>query len=806
MKLARGIGWAAGALVVLLLSFAVGGYIHLRSTLTEYDGRIAAEDISAEIEIIRDSFGMPHIYAANDRDAAFALGYCTAQDRLFQMDMIRRAVNGRLAEVIGKEVINVDRLFLTIMAGSPPDSMLAHLSGELVESLEAFTAGVNRYLAENNNLPFEFAIMGYSPEPWKTSDCLAVLHFMAWTLNFSFKTELAHATIAGKVGPELAAEIFIDYPADGPSIIPTGQFTGAEQDLLRIMRLAREVTGAPLRGASNNWVVSGEKSVTGKPLLANDMHLGLTIPGIWYEAHLVTPELNISGVVLPGAPLIVAGANQQVAWGLTNVMADDADFYLERINPDDSTQYEFKGQWENMTFFHDTIPVAGGEPVPWTARFTRHGVIIDDIIDSQMVLDGPIAMRWTRHDFHNEAEAIYRLNRARSIDDIEAAATLFKCPGQNWVYADTAGNIGYWAAVGIPVRNGFDGYSLLPGWDGEFEWDGFVPSDQQPHMRNPKQGWIATANNKVTGDDYPHVVAHAYAPPDRFERIRTLLTEKEKLSIEDFKGMQADEYLVMAEKWMPFISSALTDLPLEGIAAEAMTSLNGWDFEGRADDAAPAVFHVLLQKVVKQVFKDRLGDSLFEYYIGGSVFTIHNGLNNIISNENSAWFDNPTTDRIENRDTVLVRGFRHAVEYLTDRFGENINDWHWGELHSLTLYNPVGRLVPIIGNFMHAGPFPIGGGTNSVNAAIYSFTRPWRVVAGASQRHIFDLGNMKNSLRIIPTGISGNFMSKHYDDQVELWQKVEYRPFFLDREDVEKDIAYRMMIIPAAVAAGDEGQ
>jgi len=798
MKIARGIGWVAGALVILFLSFAIGGYMHLKSTLTEYNGVIAAQEISAEIEIIRDSFGMPHIYAANDRDAAYALGYCTAQDRLFQMEMIRRTVNGRLAEVIGKDYINVDRLFLTITAASPPDSMLAHLSGELIEALEAFTAGVNRYLAEDNSLPFEFAVLGHTPQPWQTSDCLAVLYYMAWALNFSFDTELSHATIAGKVGPEMAAEIFIDYPADGPSIIPTGQFTGAEHNLLQTMRFAREITGAPQRGASNNWAVAGEKSVTGKPLLANDMHLGLIIPGIWYEAHLVTPELNVSGVVLPGAPLVVAGANQQVAWGLTNVMADDADFYLERINPDDSSQYQFQGQWENMIISHDTIPVRGDDPVQLTTRFTRHGVIIDDIIDSQIVLGGPVAMRWTRHDFHSEAEAIYRMNRAHSIDDIEAAATLFKCPGQNWVYADTAGNIGYWAAVGIPIRNGFDGYSLLPGQDGEFEWNGYVPSEDQPHLRNPEQGWIATANNKVAGDDYPHVVAHAYAPPDRFERIRTLLTEKEKLSVDDFKRMQGDEYLVMAEKWMPYISNALSDQPLEGLSSQARDILGNWTFEGRVDDAAPAVFHVLLQKIVEQVFKERLGDTLYEYYIGSSVFTIHNGLNNIIANENSSWFDNPSTEQIETRDSVLVRGFHEAIDYLTERFGENISDWRWGDLHILTLFNPVGRNIPIIGNLMNAGPFPFGGGTNCVNASIYRFTRPWRVVAGASQRHIFDLSNMKNSLRIIPTGISGNFMSPHYDDQVELWRKVEYRPFIFDRDDVEKDIAYRMIITPAA--------
>ena len=795
--------WAIGLVLVLVVSIGVGVYVYLRSTLPEYNGEIIADGITGEIEIIRDSFGMPHIYAATDEDAAFALGYCTAQDRLFQMELIHRSIRGRLAEALGEKFVDIDRLFRTITAEKSLEEMFADLPPEVASVMEAYAAGVNHSLASHKeNLPFEFAILGNQPEPWTAADELASLYYMAWALNFSFNAELTHTAIAEKVGPEMAAEIFDDYPPDCPTIMPTHALGAGKSRLLSVIQEARELTGAVVHGASNNWVVSGQKSQTGMPLLANDMHLGLVIPGIWYEAHLVTPNMNVSGVVLPGVPLVIAGANEHVAWGFTNVMADDADYYVEKINPDDSTQYEYQGRWEDMTIRHDTILVARGEPVPIEIRMTRHGVIIDDIIRLEEPPAQPIAMRWTITDSNREAQALYLANRAKNIDDMEQAAALYKCPGQNWVYADDQGNIGFWAAVGIPIRNGFDAGQLLPGWDGQHEWSGYVPTEQQPHLRNPQQGWIASANNPQAGDDYPYLISSYYAPPDRITRITRMLNEKEKLGIDDFKRMQGDLYMVMAENWVPRVVSTLESQDLSEIQQQALQALRDWDFVADAGQSAPAIFHVVVQNTIETIFKERLGDSLYNNWLSNS-FIVHNAINALLQKGQSPWFDNPATEPVETLDSVLTTAFTDAVDTLSLTLGEKVDDWTWGRLHTLTLFHPVGRQIPILGKIMNVGPFPVGGGSHSVNPGLYRLTEPYAMLAGASQRHIFDLGNMKNSLRIIPAGVSGNFMSDHYADQAELWRKVEYRPFLLDREDVEKEATYRMKIIPRDMASGE---
>jgi penicillin amidase len=786
-----------GLIIVLILSTLVGGYIFLSSTAPELDLTIAVSEIGAEVEIIRDSYGMPHIYAHTEEDAAFALGYCTAQDRLFQMELIRRTVGGRLSEILGEDLVKVDKLFRTITAAKPIEEMFDEMSPELAVLMEAYAAGINHYLKfHEENLPFEFSLLGFDPEPWKAADELSVLYYMAWGLNFSFDTELLHAAVTNKIGPELAAQIFVDYPVGAPTIMGDESFTVSAAQLLESIQFAREFTGVYFRGGSNNWVVSGDKSETGMPILANDMHLGLINPGIWYEAHISCPGLNVSGVVLPGVPLVVAGANDHVAWGFTNVMADDADFYLEKINPDDSGQYEFMGVWKNMDIVNDTISVSGGEDVPIEIRMTHHGVIVSDIIEEIEPSTNPIAMRWTIYEFNQEAQALYQANHASDIYDLERAAALHKCPGQNWVYADDKGNIGFWAATGIPIRNGFDGSLLLPGWDGEHEWDGYVPTDRQPHVRNPSKGWIASANNKHVDDDYPHVISNNYAPPDRIIRINDMLNEKEKFNLDDFKRMHGDDYLVMAKEWTPHIIASTKSLELTDLELRGKELLAGWDFRGRPESAEPAIFHITLQFILENIFKERLGDTLYDYFISENTFTVHKALNHLLELRKTEWFDNPATEPVENIDSVLAKSFGQAIEYLSDRFGDNVDNWIWGELHTVTFFHPIGRYIPIFGQLLNAGPFPMGGGSNSINPGIYRFSNPWKVAAGASQRHIFDLGNMKNSLRVIPTGVSGNFMSDHYTDQVDLWRNVEYRPFVLDRVDVEADAVHVMKMIP----------
>ncbi len=791
-KILKWLGIIVTAIVILLV---IGGYIFLRSSLPDYDGKIVDSGLTAEVEIIRDSYGMPHIYAANDHDACFALGYAMAQDRLFQMDMVRRTVHGRMAEVLGEPLVEADKLFRILTAAKSPEEMVEGLPDDVQAAIAAFADGVNCYLDNRSGAwPLEFVLAGYEPEPWQPADCAAVLYYMAWMLNFSFDTEMLHAAIVDKVGAEAAARLFVDYPAGYPTIVPADKNSGNNLGLLCALNLVRELTGGMGRGASNSWVIDGKKSTTGRPLLANDMHLGLGLPGIWYEAHLVTPEMNVSGVLAPGVPFITVGANEHVAWGFTNVMADDADYYREKLHPDDPLLYEYSGEWRRMTVVEQTIKVRDGDDVSFAVRLTCHGPVISDITDFDEPPGEALAMRWVLYDLHQEATALFYLNRARSISDIENAVQYFKCPGQNWVYADDSGNIGYWAAVGIPVREGFDGALPLPGWDGKHEWEGYVPTENQPRSINPPRGWIASANNRHA-EDYPYPISHYYAMPDRITRIEQMLQDKNKLGIDDFKRMHADVYMILAEEWVPLIVSALSGQTLNERQAQARDLLNNWDYVASPEAVAPSIFHATVGYMIEKIFKPRLGDELYDQY-KRSVWRVHNAMRELITRKDTLWFDDPSTVEQETLTEVTRESFIRAVDYLIEKMGENPNQWQWGKLHHLTLRHPLGQVSPLFGHFLNVGPFPFGGGVSTVNPGPYGLTHRWGVFAGASMRYIIDLGDMKNSLRIIPAGISGNFLSPHYDDQAELWRNVEYRPFLLGRDEVENDAAYMMKLLP----------
>jgi penicillin amidase len=388
--------WIFGILLGLILVICVCVYAYLRSTLPDYNGEIVVPEIGKPVDIIRDSYGMPHIYAQTDADAYFALGYCMAQDRLFHMDLMRRAARGKLAEIFGKDLVPVDRFFRTITAGKSIEEIAAAYKPETISAAKAYAAGVNYFIKHHKGpLPLEFTILGYEPEPWQPSDATATQYIMAEDLNTAFSVELLHAAVIEKVGEEMAQEIFPDYVDGYPTIVPQGS---TALEFLKTLNLAREIRGAEGGGASNSWVVSGKKSTNGKPILANDPHLGHRVPGIWYEAHLVSPSMNVSGTLLPGLPFVIIGANEHVAWGFTNVMADDADFYIEKINPANPNQSEFMGRWEDMTIKEEVIKVKGADDVKFKIRLTRHGPIIDEINTYNEPKNTVIAMRWTAYE------------------------------------------------------------------------------------------------------------------------------------------------------------------------------------------------------------------------------------------------------------------------------------------------------------------------------------------------------------------------------------------------------------------------
>ena len=808
----KALKWIFLGLVTFVVVAFIGAYGYLKATLPDYDGEITLSGITGEVQIIRDSYGMPHIYAENDKDAYFALGYSMAQDRLFQMDMVRRAIRGRLSEILGAELVPVDKLFRTITAKKPLEELYAEYPDEVTSAMEAYSAGINYYIENHSGpLPIEFKILGYEPEKWDPTDCGAVYYYMAWDLNSSFSTEMLFFVIKEKLGEEMVMELIVDYPEGYPTIMPEGFYLSSYEnniELLETMRLAREVLGVEGGGASNNWVISGVKSETGMPILANDMHLGHGSPGIWYEAHLVTPNMNVSGVIIPGIPFVVVGANEHVAWGFTNVMADGADYYFEKLNPENPDQYLFMDEWEEMEIRDEVIKVKGGEDVNYRIRLTNHGPVIDDVNDIDEPEGYAISMRWIAPELPSIAISLYHFNRAEDIYDMEDAMEFFKCPSQNVVYADDKGNIGYWAGVGIPIREGFSGLFPVPGWTGEYEWQGFVPTDEQPHMTNPDRGWCATANNKHTGPGYPYTISHYYAMPDRYTRIAEMITEKDVLNITDIERMQADIYVLLAADWVPMMIKSLEGAELTEHEKAALDVLSEWDYLAKPDSIGSSIFHSTINKLAENSFKKRLrlskdelsegetnADKLYELYID-NYFIALNALRKMIQRGESPWFDDPDTDKVEGLDDLFVKSFKDGVQYLSDEFGADIDGWKWGKIHTLTIYHPFGKASPLMGHFLNIGPLPMWGSLSSVSPAPYHLTHPFEVYHGASERYIFDLSDIDNSLRIIPTGISGNFMSPHYDDQVDLWRTNTYRSFVLSREKVESDARYTLILKP----------
>ncbi len=800
MRIFRIIGWIALAGAFFVISAAVGGYFYLRSTVPSYAGNQSVTGISGKVEIIRDDFGMPHIFADSPDDVAFGLGYALAQDRLFQMDMIRRAVRGRMAEVAGPSVLRIDKLFRVITAPQPVDSIYNTLPIPMKRYLTAFAGGVNAWMAsEESKLPFEFSLLSYKPEPWAPSDCLTGLYYMAWSLNFAFENELTREILAQELSEEMLADLYPTYTAYGPRVVEDERFLGDAKQILETIKLARTLYGQPYSAASNNWVVSGSRTASGKPMVANDMHLGLGLPGVWYEAHLICDSFDVSGVVLPTVPMIIAGANRACAWGFTNFMVDESDFYMERINPDNRDQYEVDGAWQDMEIRTDTITIKGHEPYELKIRLSNHGAIINDVIshlDTAMARYQALALRWAVYDFNTQAEAVYKLAQAQTIYDIQKSAALFKSPGQNWVCADTAGNIAYFAAGSIPRRHGFDGTRFLPGWNSDFDWDSYVPDDSMPSLINPHKGYIATANNKTTGDDYPYYISQYFVPGDRAERIEELLAQDGDLTVDKCAVMQSDHSLPFATRWVPILIDALGSAELRLREQQARDLLKEWDFEARADAVAPTVFHTVFQQILENTLRPHLGDRLFQTYVQSDGFTVQKAIQHIFLNENSPWFDQSDTEERETRSDVIVESFRQAVTTLEKDMGPEVSAWQWGKVHNLTFYHDLGRHIPIIGGFMNAGPFPMSGSNNSVDAGLYSLAAPFDMKAGASQRHIFDLSDINNSRRILPSGISGNFMSRHYVDQMPLWLNGEYRPFVLDRPEADTKGYSRLILQP----------
>lgn len=773
---------------VLLAVVVIGGSLFVRRTFPTINGTVQVPGLHSTVEVYRDKWGIPHIYAHSVEDLFFAQGYVTAQDRLWQMEMNRRISSGTLSEVLGDATLETDRFIRTLGWRRVAEMEVASLEGEAQTVLEAYAAGVNAFIdTHRGNLPLEFTILRFEPEPWAAVDSIAWAKLMAWDLGANWEAELLRAGLIEALGEQKAAELAPAHRDRSPLIIPPevgGYADLAVEGVLASYAPLKEHLGTGGNGVgSNNWVVDGMKSDTGMPLLANDMHLGLQMPSIWYEIHLVGGGFNVEGYSFPGVPGVIVGHNEDIAWGVTNVNPDVQDLYIERINPENPEQYEYEGQWVDMEIREEVIEVDSQEPLVERVCLTRHGPIITPVVED---LTEVLAFHWTALEPNRMVEAVILLDKASDWEGFREALELWAVPSQNFVYADREGNIGYQTPGLIPLRaEGHTGLVPVPGWTGEYEWQGYIPFEELPSVLNPSTHFIVTANNKVVGDDYPYVLGYDFAVGHRAERITTLLQEEDVLSIQEFQRIHGDQYSIPAEIFTPYI----LQIEPEGFLQErALDEIRGWGYHLGADSTGAAIFQVFYMELVKNTFGDELGEELLGEYLGA--FTWHHvALESIIDEGDNSWFDDVTTAEQETRDDIVARAFADACDYLGNRFGDVPHAWKWGRLHGANfVHQPLGESgIAVLEAIVNRGPVEVGGSSSTVNAASFDPEEPYATADGVSQRMIVDLSNLEGSLSAHTTGQSGLPFNKHYDDMIGLWQGVEYHPMLWSKESVEQN-------------------
>jgi penicillin amidase len=783
-----------------------------KKALVATSGAIAVDGLKEEVRILRDQWGVPHIYAANKDDLFFAVGYIHAQERLWQMEFSRRLACGTLAEMVGELALDIDVFMRTVglrrTAGQAAE-LVEKEGDEVTRSvLAAYVTGVNAFIESHiDNPPFEFAVLACQPSPWSLADVAACGLLLAWQLCLNWGIEILRADLIEKLGEKRARELLPFCPPEA-SIVVASQRQSADiaSYLLALQkRAAGSVGSGTVPPASNNWVIDGTKSATGMPLLANDPHLFIGMPSIWYEAHLVAPGFNVTGVTFPGLPPVIIGHNERIAWGMTVLPADVQDTFIEKFNPDNTHQYEFRGQWEDAEVCAEQFHVRGREePVTREVLITRHGPIMDSIMvgsaspEVKKWLHEGLALRWTGHDPSNVVlalQGVIKLDQAGNWDEFREALRLLVCPPQNFVYADVDGNIGYQTNSLIPIRAKGQGLVPVPGWTGEYEWVGYIPFDELPSAFNPPTHLIATANNKIVHEDYPYLITHDWFPSHRARRIVQMLTAREKLSLQDFAEMHADVYSPWAGELAPFVAGLE---PQDQRQEQVLRHLRDWDFRMKRDSVAASVFHVWYMKLVENAFRDKLGQDLYEHY-----FTKQLGFNtfhflaipDLLDYPSGFWFGNDRESNVENRDKLAQLSLKQAIDELTEKLGPEISAWRWGRLHAATFRHVLG-IAPPLDQILNAGPVEVDGDWTTVNMNGFDYSAGFGAVCIPSYRQLIDLGNLSKSVSMHVPGQSGQPASEHYQDFVEPWAEVEYHPMLFDRETIEKEARELLRLVP----------
>lgn len=803
-------------LFILAVGFlAIGIYWTFYKPLPDYDATISLEGLNRPVDVYWDPYGIPYLHAESEEDLYFAVGYIHAQERLWQMTLQQLAAEGRFAEFLGEDLIEIDKYQRTLGFWETAKEIEKEAPPEVAGLVERYAEGVNRYTEENRkNLPIEFTLLEMDPIEWKPTHTYAITRMMAWDQNIYWWSELAYAYLEENLPSIRLQELFPEYSDRYPTTLNDNQSRNIAEAVLPILSIEQKRRSfLSMEGSqygSNAWAVSGDKTESGLPILAGDPHMGLSIPGFWFEVSYDLPGQQISGASIPGAPFIILGQNEHLAWSLTNMMADVLDFFVEQPADGSGNQYVSDSlntpvTTEPFQIRNELIHVKDADDILYRVRHTQNGPVISDLFaDNQLLDDQVITMSWTGHEISHESLAIYNMNHASSLNEFESAVRQFKSPPMNFTYADVDNNIGIFSSGHIPVRD-YNPLLFRKGWDPSYSWTGWIPFSELPKTINPEAGYAAHANNKLHTDSYRHHIGSFWAPPSRINRISRFLEDSDSLTVQNMQQLQFDAFSDHAREITEEILPILRTDP-EHDFSRVLTYLENWDYNYLPSSTAATIFDLFFLNVSRNTLSDELGEEAYKALVTLNYLPVQ--IMSSMLMDNSVFFNNVNTETTESRDEIVRQSMLQTISQLQEEYGDETISWRWENTNRITLKPPLfaeavedsnasGMLRVIVDNLLSKGPYPVRGHAMSVNKAQYSWDKPFEVNLGPSIRRIIDFSVPGRSLSVLPTGQSGNPLSTHYGDQTDMWLDGRYRYIYRDSTFFQQTSYQTMRLLPS---------
>ena len=781
------------AMFVILVLVSIGFYFYSKPT---YEGEQKLKNIKNETTVYFDDFGVPHIYANSQKDAMTALGYVHAQDRLWQMELLRRIAPGRLSEMFGSKLLKTDRFFAGLGIDENSEKAIANLdkNSEAYQLAMAYLDGINQYMEEGKT-PIEFQILGLKKDKFTLRDVYNIFGYMSFSFAMAQKTDPLLTDIRNKLGSEYLKDFRLDGSLGKTQI---KNFDGKTIEYAKISKsVASLLDNSPVPAfiGSNSWVIAPQKTKNGKVLFANDPHIAFSQPCTWYEAHIVVPDYEMYGYYLAGTPFPLLAHNRNYAFGLTMFENDDLDLFQEEDNPKNKNQYKTANGFQNYTIRKETIKIKDSSDVVLEVRETQHGPIMNDLLDGIKGTKA-VAMSWIYTQQKNQIlEAVYSLSHSKNLDDFRKGVSLIAAPGLNIMYGDTKGNIA-WNTSGklYKLDKSINPNFILNGTNGIDDKKEFLDFSKNPHAINPSWNYIYSANNQpeaVDGYLYPGY----YLPQDRAKRISNLLQPKNNWTKEDVGKMLNDNTSLITPSIALNLIASLDLKSLSNNEKQAISILKKWKGSNELTDVAPTIYQKWIYQYLKNTFEDELGETDFEMLL--STHIIKQIIEPQSRNENSIWWDDVTTkNKKETRTEILNKSFHEAIIALENQLEKDINSWTWNRVHTLEHQHPLGQ-VAALRRIFNVGTFEVPGSTEVINNLFFSFSYSgeYQVKGGPSTRRVIDFSDIENSMSILPTGQSGNPFSKHYSDQAEMYNSGKFRKMKMNKEEIEKT-STKLVFVP----------